>query len=293
MILDLKRRSLTPAVERRMLRLLPMVILLLGCLAPVSGGAQATTDGERTDPNAHQRIPPDFADGQSIERVHVHLMNPTPDDQDNERLRQEVATSYAIRPGAAYNQFLSGAAVRRVGELPFVLAVEERLYSVTGGRQVAVALLVTLQTPEEGPPPAAVGALATGELGDLPMLWQDDRSQLKLIFNPAVGTYADRDPWVGNSGAFVALPGQDRTLGVVEAGLELGVGGITRVGRSNTYVYGAASYVGSTTLGRDIFSSDSSRVHGEIEDLYGGILVARKGAGRSFNLSFGRQKFSL
>jgi hypothetical protein len=56
---------------------------------------------------------------------------------------------------------------------------------------------------------------------------------------------------------------------------------------------GAASYVGSTTVGRDIFTSDSSRAHGEIEDLYGGILVARKGAGRSFNLSFGRQKFSL
>jgi hypothetical protein len=80
---------------------------------------------------------------------------------------------------------------------------------------------------------------------------------------------------------------------VLEAGLELGLGGITRIGGSNAYVYGAASYIGSTTLGRDIFNPDSTRVHGEVEDLYGGLLVASKGAGRSFNLSVGRQKFSL
>jgi hypothetical protein len=260
--------------------------------SPLAVHAGSSTPPE-SDPNAHQRIPPDFADGQTIELVHVHLRNPTPDAEENESLRRRVADAYAIRPGAAYNQFVSRAAVGRVRGLELVEAVEERLYSVSGGRQVAVALLVTLRVPEEAPPPAATGALATGELRDLPMLWQDDRSLLKAIFNPAVGAYADRDPWVGNPGAFVGQPDQSRTTGVVEAGLELGIGGITRVGRSNAYVYGAASYIGSTTLGRDIFNADSTRVHGEVEDLYAGLLVARKGAGRSFNLSVGRQKFSL
>jgi hypothetical protein len=267
------------------------VLLVVACL--LVGFSMAARAEDSSDPNARQRIPPAFADGQTIELVYVYLRNPTADAEKDESLRQQVADAYAIRPGLAYNQFLSRAAVGEVRKLEFVRAVEERLYSVSGGRQIAVALLVTLHVPEEAPPPAATGALATKKLGDLPLLWQDDRSQLKVIFNPAVGAYADRDPWVGNPGAFVGLPDQDRTTAVVEAGVELGLGGITRVGRSNTYVYGAASYVGSTTLGRDIFTSDSNRVHGEVEDLYGGILVARKGSDHSFNLSIGRQKFSL
>ncbi len=246
-----------------------------------------------SDPNQHQRIPPDLADGQTVERVYVHLVNPTADAGQNESFRQQIADAYGTRPGAAYNQFLSAAAVAAVRTLDGVEAVEERLYSVSGGRQVAVALLVSLQAPQEAPQPAATGALATGRLGDLPLLWQGDRSLAKLILNPSFGAYADRDAWVGNPGAFVGQADQSRTTGVVEAGLELGIGGITRVGSSNAYLYGAASFVGSTTLGRDIFNPDSTRVHGEVEDLYGGLLVARKGADRSFNLSVGRQKFSL
>lgn len=273
--------------------LLPTVVLLAVSLWPAGGGAQTSAADEPSDPNQHQRIPPDFADGQTIELVYVHLTNPTADAERNESLRQQVADAYTIRPGASYNQFVSSAAVGTVRELEFVETVEERLYSVSGGRQVAVALLVTLRTPQAAPAAAVTGALATGKIGDLPMLWQDDRSQLKVIFNPAVGAYADRDPWVGNPGAFVGQPDQSRTVGVLEAGLELGLGGITRIGGSNAYVYGAASYIGSTTLGRDIFNPESTRVHGELEDLYGGLLVAGKGAGRSFNLSVGRQKFSL
>ncbi len=293
MCFDLREMTGTTSLVRAVARLLPAAVLLLGCLSPVAGGAQSATGDGAADPNAHQRIPPAFADGQTIERVHVHLMNPTAEAERDHDIRRRVADAYAIRPGAAYNQFVSRAGVAAVRALEPVKSVEERLYSVSGGRQVAVALLVTVHEPEEAPPPAATGVLATGTLRDLPMLWQDDRSLLKLVVNPAVGAYADRDPWVGNPGAFVGQPDQSRTTGVVEAGLELGIGGITRVGRSDTYVYGAASYVGSTTLGRDIFSPDSTRVHGEVEDLYAGLLVASSGSSRRFNLSVGRQKFSL
>jgi len=280
-----------PALTR--IALLVAASALVGCSLAVHAEAPSTQGPPSSDPNQHQRIPPDFADGQTVERVYVHLVNPTADEEQNESLRRRVADAYGIRPGAAYNQFLSAAAVAAARTLDVVQAVEERLYSVSGGRQVAVALLVTLQVPEEAPAPAATGALATGRLGDLPLLWQGDRSLLKLIVNPSFGAYADRDAWVGNPGAFVGQADQNRSTGVVEAGLELGIGGITRVGSSNAYLYGAASYVGSTTLGRDIFNPDSTRVHGEVEDLYGGLLVARKGADRSFNLSVGRQKFSL
>lgn len=293
MPLDVKTVNPERGAGRAVVRVPQAALVLAVFLWSAAAGAPSATAAEPTDPHRHQRIPPAFADGQTVELVYVHLLNPTADEERNERLRQQVADAYPIHPGAAYNQFVSGTAVERVRGLPFVRTVEERLYSVSGGRQIAVALLVTLHLPEEPPAPAATGALATGRFGDLPMLWQDDRSQLKVILNPSVGAYADRDPWVGNPGAFVGQPDQSRTTGVVEAGLELGIGGITRIGGSDAYVYGAASYLGSTTQGRDIFNPDSSRVHGEIEDLYAGVLVARPGSSRTFNLSVGRQKFSL
>lgn len=277
--------------DTRRSRVVPVSLLVAACL--LIGLSAAAQSEDAFDPNARQRIPPAFADGQTIELVYVHLVNPTAEAERNGRLREQVADAFTLRPGAAYNQFVAGSAVESVRELEFVEAVEERLYSVRGGRQIAVALLVTLRAPEESTTPPASGALATGTFGDLPLLWQDDRSKLKVIFNPAVGTYVDRDPWVGNPGAFVGQADQGRTTAVLEAGLELGIGGITRVGASNTYVYGAASYVGSTTLGRDIFSPETDRAHGEMEDLYAGILVARRDSDRSFNLSVGRQKFSL
>ncbi len=294
------RTSLSPTLPehpvngiRSLIRLLPIILVLAGCLRSAAVGAQSGVGSGSSDPNQHQRIPPGFADGQTIELVYVHLMNPTADEAQNESLERQIAETFTIRPGAAFNELVAETAVAKVRELPFVWAVEYRLYSVSGGRQVAVALLVTLRVEEEAPPPAAAGAFATRKLGDLPLLWQDDRSLLKLIFNPAFGVYADREAWVGNPGAFVGLPDQSRTLGVVEGGVELGIGGITRIGSSNAYVYGAASYIGSTTQGRDIFTSDGSRAHGEVEDLYGGLLVAGSGTSRSFHLSVGRQKFSL
>ena len=51
--------------------------------------------------------------------------------------------------------------------------------------------------------------------------------------------------------------------------------------------------MGSTTLGRDVFTNDSTRGRVEVEDLYAGLLVARKGSKRRLNISVGRQKFSL
>ena len=270
-------------------RALPLV-LCLACLWPAHGAAQSAARGGE-DPNRHQRVPFGLADGQTVEQVYVHLTNPGPDDSLNQQRRAEVAQAFGLRPSNAFNQFLAESGMAQVRRLPAVQSVELRVYSVSGGgSQVAVALLVTLGAAPEAPP--ATGMVATKRADEFPKLWQDDRSLFKLIVNPAVGVYADRDPWIDNPGAFVGLPERTRA-NVAEGGLELGVGGISRLGASNSYLYGAVSYVGSTTLGRDIYTDDDARAHVEIEDLYAGVLVARKNSRRSLNLSVGRQKFSL
>ena len=266
--------------------------LCVVCLWAAPAAAQSDSQADAADPNRHQRIPPGFAEGQSVEQVYVHLRNPGPDVSRNEQLRAQIEETFGVRPGSAFNELLAEAALGQVRALPAVEAVELRVYSVSGGRQVAVALLVTIRPEREVPPPPPTGALATKRLGDLPKLWQDDRSLVRLIVNPAMGAYADVDPWIGNPGAFVGLSDKTST-GVVEGGLELGVGGITRIGNSNSYVYGAASYVGSATLGRDAFTDAVRRGHVGIEDLYAGVLLAQRGSRRRLNVSVGRQKFAL
>ncbi len=259
---------------------------------PAAAAAQSGSTAGGQDPNRHQRIPAGLAEGQTIEQVYVHLNNPGPDAPRNEQLRTQIADTFGILPGSAFNEILAEATLAQVRAMRAVEAVELRIYSVSGGRQVAVALLATIRAERDVAPPAPTGLLATKRAGDFPKLWQDRRSLVKLIVNPAMGAYADRDPWVGNPGAFVGFADKTAT-GVFEAGLELGIGGITRIGNSNAYVYGAASYVGSTTLGQDVFTDDGTRALGGMEDLYGGVLVAKKGTRRSLNVSAGRQKFSL
>ncbi|MCL4838278.1 MAG: hypothetical protein KJ058_09975 [Thermoanaerobaculia bacterium] len=277
---------------RRAIRLLAAVLLAAACLGPAPAAAEGGQRPQGEDPNRHLRIPARLAEGQTIEQVYVHLRNPGAEGADDDALRARIAEVFGIRPGSAFSELLAEVALAEVRALAEVAAVELRLYSVAGGGQVALALLVT-RVPEPAIAPPPTGAVATRRLGDLPKLWQDERSLVKLIVNPALGAYADRDPWVGNPGAFVGLPGQAREPAVAEAGLELGLGGVTRIGSSNAYVYGAASYVGSATFGRDVFSDDSRRTHVELEDLYAGLLVAERGSRRRFQLSVGRQKFSL
>ncbi|MCU0230989.1 MAG: alginate export family protein [Acidobacteria bacterium] len=280
---------------------LPVLLAVAAALAVVAAtpvaalpaAAPSSPEQPIEDPNARQLIPTGLAEGFPIELVYVHLVDPTGVAAQDDTLRQQVADAFRVQPGAIFNQFVADAAASRVRALPFVRELRVRLYTVSGGRQVAVALLVTRQPDEVRAPTAATGAIATGSAADLPTLWQDERSLLKLIFNPAAGAYVDRDAWLANPGAFVGLPDQDPTTTVFEAGLEVGIGGITRLGGANAYLYGAASYIGSMTLGQDIYTDEHRRSHGEIEDAYLGLLLPGSQNQPTFNFSFGRQKYSL
>lgn len=256
--------------------------------------AQSGADAPDLDPNAHYRVAPSFAEGNHVSSVFVYLRNPSGDEKTDAGSRYEVEKTFGIRAGGGFNSYQTDAALAAVKHLPWVKDAEVRLYSTTGGGEVTVAVLVTLLGAEPKPAPPVTGTLVTGSLGALPVLWRDDREGLlKLIVNPSSGFYVDRDPWIGNPGAFVGNPGTERTLTHFEWGLELGIGGVTRLGRSPVYLFGSASYVFSGTLGLDVYSTESSRGHGEMEDLYGGVLVKPAGSSSSFKLSAGRQKFSL
>lgn len=133
----------------------------------------------------------------------------------------------------------------------------------------------------------------SGNLADFPTLYQSDRALVKLILNGGVGGFSDTNPWFGNADNFVRGPYQPTgTTTWAEAYLEPGVAGITQVGDRPFYLYGAGTYTLSTTVQPDIFRPDS-RFFGAVEQLYGGLLMAKPGSPVGLNLSAGRQKFQL
>ena len=252
------------------------------------------------DPNAGLRIPPNLAEGVPIQQVFIYLRNPTGDAEQDEALRQHVASTFRIRAGGNFSPLFAEQALSEVRQLPFVAAAEYRLYESNLPGPVILALLVTLQPePTEAAPEETLGAqqpsgiLVSGSFEDFPTLYQSDRSLVRFILNGGIGVFSDTNPWFGNADDFVA--GAYQPTGTItwgEAYLEPGLAGITQVGDEPFYIYGAGTYTLSTTVQPDIFRTDS-RFFADIEQLYGGLLATEPNSSVSFNLSAGRQKFQL
>ena len=198
-----------------------------------------------------------------------------------------------MKAGGTFNDVLTALALRDLLLRPDVDAAEYRLYRSDDSSAIILALIVRTRRAAPKPAAGSKGVLASRRWSDFPTLYEDDRSQVRVALNPSVGVYGDRQAWLGNPTSFNPRYETPSALAWPEFGLEAGASGIVRAGQSPVYVYGAASYVFSGTLAQDVFSAKEQRVHGEIEKLYGGLLVARRGGRAAFDLSIGRQKFSL
>ncbi|WP_088889706.1 alginate export family protein [Leptolyngbya ohadii] len=253
------------------------------------------------DPNAGIRIPLNLGEGRPIERVYIYLTNPTDDAAENETLQQEITEAFGIEAGESFSPLFVDRAIRQVQGLPFVESVEYRLYESNAPGRVIVAVLATLKPttpqPEEASPAATTqqsgGILGSGDFGDFPTLYVSDRALFKFVLNGSVGLFSDTNPWFGNPQNFVFSPYQPNgTITWGEYSLEAGLAGITRIGDAPFYLYGAATYMISSTVQPDIFQEDD-RFDGAIEQLYAGFLIAERGNPIAFNFSVGRQKFQL
>lgn len=244
------------------------------------------------DPNASIRIPPTLAEENPIERIYVYLQNPRGDGAQDEALQQEIADVFAVRPGSLFSTLFADRSISQVRQLPFVQGAEYRVYESDLPGSVIVAVLVTLQS-EEAPPSEPGGLIPTGDFSEFPVLYESDRTLIRMSLNGGVGGFSDTNSWFGNSESFVVGEYQpEGTITWPEFYLEPGIAGITQLGNAPLYVYGSATYTISATLASDIFRDDT-RTYGDIEQLYGGVLVAAPDSPVSFNLSAGRQKFQL
>jgi len=245
------------------------------------------------DPNDGARLPSSQADGLSIERVYVHLVNPTGDPSRDEAARSALAGAFAVKAGGTFSDIFAGLALRDLLAGPEVDAAEYRLYRSDRSSGIILALIVRTRAPEMKGPPPAKGLLPARRWSEFPVVYEDHRSQVRATVNPSFGVYNEERAWLGNPTAFNPRYDVPQTLAWPEFGLELGGSAIVQAGSAPVYVYGAASTIVSGTLNNDVYSIEEQRVHIETEKLFAGLLIARKGGRTAFDLSVGRQKFSL
>lgn len=151
-----------------------------------------------------------------------------------------------------------------------------------------------------GRQPVSEGFLKTGELNNLPVLLESDKSKVQVFLNGGFGTFADDNAFFGEGEDFTQgnpVADQPADYGVTswaEYFLEPGIGGIVGIGNSDIYVYGAISGLFSGRIGSDIYTEGSTTFF-DFERAYAGFLWTNMGKNQNMmlNVSAGRNFFQL
>ena len=274
---------------------LSAVLVACSLAGPVSGLAQTGT----SEANRGVEIQPEFAEGQPIQLVYIHLLKSTGDPAADEGLKKQVGNAFAVDKGGTFRQLVAEFGLKRVRQLTSIQSAELKLYQTVPSGQVVVALLVSAVEEAAIVPQKAKGILATGEIRDFPTIFENDRSKFVFILNGGVGIFSDTDPWFGGYGdAFNGSnPTAEDPLGSgtstwMEGYIEPGFGGIFQLYDYPLYPYGAVSYLISGTDGHDIYNSGTWG-YGDFEKLYAGLIWDLPSKNSLVDVSIGKQVYQL
>jgi hypothetical protein len=262
-----------------------LAVALLAAAAPVA--AQPLVVTAAGDPNAASRIPLAAASGARVHRVYVHLLNPSTDSARDAALQAQVERAFGVPGGATFDVVVADGGLAAVQRVPGVAHAEVRTYRVPETGAVWVAVLVA--TGAAPPPPP----FWSGDLGRHLRFVDTPGAQLKFILNGGFGAFMDVSPWFDKPQAFRAagyVPSDPTAW--PEAYVEPGFGGVANLWGTDAYLYGAWTYLVSSRLAKDVFTTDPT-VYGAVEKSYFGVVVGRKGSRRFLDVSAGRRDFEL
>lgn len=241
---------------------------------------------------------PALSDGQSLGAVEVAVRGPAVPGLDRDALTELARRAFGLSAGGIFNPLLAEAGLARVRALP---GVRDAGYTLSLDAATQALVLRLRVVPGNGPG-ARQGMAAGGGLGGFPVIWQDDRSLLRVLANGGLGVFSDGDPWFGRPLNFtrrnplVADPPAGAGTGPratwFETYVEYGLAGATRLGDSPFYAYGAVTGLTALSAGRDIFR-DNTRTTTTVEKLYAGLIYAPLDGDLRVNASVGRQNFTL
>jgi len=273
-----------------------VAILLLSIIPPCAEG-QA-----RAGKHTGVEVPPNLAEGLAIGLVYVHFEKSTGDQVRDERLRQGVlheALQADVAGGASFNTLVADMAVKRIAKVPSIERARYAVYQTDNSAdRIAVVFFIEAVSQEAAEPKKPKGMLPSGTFREWPLIYENDSSRLTFILNGGFGAYTDTDPFFGWGKLFnernpiADKPAGRGTTAVAESYLEPGIGGITRLGDTPFYPYGAFTYMGTWSSGSDVYSG-GSRTYGDVEKAYAGVIYDLPGKDNVLNISYGRQEYQL
>lgn len=261
------------------------VLLLGGAVGPAMAQDGAGSFGPAVLPVGSAAV------GQTIARVEVEVAASSGEQARDAAALGAARAAVAALVGRDYQPVLVDAALAvLVSEGTVRSARHATVFDGEGGGLRIVISLDVAATP-------GAEATAVTPAPGFPIIRQDDRSKLTFVLGGGVGGYSDDNPWFGapdlfNSFSPIAgqLPGERTSW--AESYLEFGLGGATRLGESDVYLFGAASGIYSFSNGQDIFRDDG-RAFLHPGKGYVGLLYADPETGDTAQLSFGRQTWTL
>jgi hypothetical protein len=209
--------------------------------------------------------------------------------------------AFGIRPGAGFKQYFADLAIKKIIEQPDIRTATYELYNnELSGPVILVVHVYFLNPGEQKEIVDKKGMMQSGKGRDFPVIAESSKAKLMLILNGGVGIFNEVNAFFGQGPAFtkgnpVADDAAEKGVRFWgEAYIEPGIAGITKLGKSKWYGYGAATVLASGRNTSDIYSSGPA-AYLDWERLYAGVLGVGLGKKKQTNLdiSAGRQFFQL
>ncbi|OYU54024.1 MAG: hypothetical protein CFE25_18265 [Chitinophagaceae bacterium BSSC1] len=239
-----------------------------------------------------------FYEGERITNVVYVFQNKLSDTIAQKNLEQTVKRAFPIFPQSSVRTILLEAYTNKVRKLQEVASAQ---YEIQPSQIGGINITLTVEVSEIAKEKKDKTGLFMGEK-DFPILYQDNKSLLTTKIAMAEMLYSNNNAWYGrddamlNGNPLAKSPVGKGFTGWVEGWISGGLYGITTLSaKKNRYLYGGLSYIASGSAGRELFTSES-RAYGAVEDAFLGLMgtnASTSGNRFTYNLSFGRQQFSV
>lgn len=247
-------------------------------------------------------VSPSVAEGVPIRSVIILLYNQQGTQVANEQETKAFYDAFQIQPGIIFRQVQMDLAMNRIQQEPIVQEANYLLYNSEFAGPVILILRVRMKDPNitKDVQESRSGMMVKGSRKGFPTLLETNRSKLTFLLNGGAGVFNEVNAFHGQGAAFTKgnpVATDPAGKGVRfwgELYLEPGIAGITQLGRSKAYAYGAFSAMFTGRNTSDIYSKGGTGFL-DVERAYAGLLWAGLGKkkDRSVDLSAGRQFFQL
>jgi hypothetical protein len=243
-------------------------------------------------------IPPVQAEGLPIQLVEVYIIEDGVTRILKDKEYEDFISYFHLKSKGSFHPFDYKQTKKLMLAREEVLAATYKTFNDAFYGPLTIPWYITVGA--EGDVKKNKGLIPTGNWKELPLLYEDDQSELTFILNGGLGAFLDNNGFFGEGAAFTQgnpIADKPADFGATywtEAYLEPGVGGISELGNTDIYIYGALSAMFTTRIGNDVFSSRST-VFADFERAYAGVIVPRLGKNEKgkLDISFGRNFFQL